>query len=143
MSVLPIPEGQQSVTPYLVVRDAASLITFLKDAFDAEEVIRHARPDGTIMHAQIRIGQSLVMMGEPMGDQQPFPAMLHLYVDAVDDVYQQALQAGATSIMEPSDQFYGDRSGGIADKHGNTWWIATHLEDVSADEMAKRMAAAG
>lgn len=143
MSVSPIPEGQQSVTPYLVVHDAASLITFLQSAFDAEEIIRHARPDGTIMHAQIKIGQSLVMMGEPMGNQQPKPAMLHLYVDAVDDVYQNALEAGATSIMEPSDQFYGDRCSGVTDKHGNTWWIASHIEDVSGEEMAKRIAAAG
>ncbi len=141
MSVQPIPEGQQSVTPYLVVKDAAALIAFLQDAFDAEVLVRHARPDGTIMHAQLRIGGSVVMMGEPMGDQTPMPAMLHLYVEAVDQVYQQALDAGATSIMAPTDQFYGDRSGGVADKHGNHWWIATHIEDVSNEEMAKRMAA--
>lgn len=142
MPIPAIPEGQQSVTPYLVVKDVASLIAFLKTAFDAEEKIRHARPDGTVMHAQVKIGGSLVMMGEPMGDQQLIPAMLHLYVEAVDEVYQKALDAGATSIMAPTDQFYGDRSGGIVDKHGNQWWIATHIEDVSEEEMAKRMAAA-
>lgn len=142
MPVQPIPEGQQSVTPYLVVRDAASLIAFLKRAFEAEELARHARPDGTIMHAQIKIGSSIIMMGEPMGDQELMPAMLHLYVEAVDEVYQKALDAGATSIMEPTDQFYGDRSGGITDTHGNQWWIGTHIEDVSKEEMAKRMAAA-
>ena len=141
MAVKPIPEGQQSVTPYLVVRDAASLITFLKQAFDADELIRHARPDGTIMHAQIKIGSSIVMMGEPMGDQKPVPSMLHLYVEAVDEVYQKALDAGATSIMEPTDQFYGDRSGGVIDTHGNQWWIGTHIEDVSKEEMVERMAA--
>ncbi len=142
MSVPPIPEGQQSVTPYLVVKDAAALIAFLKSAFDAKEMLCHARSDGTIIHAQLKIGGSVVMMGEPMGDQQPMPAMLHLYVEAVDRVYQQALDAGATSIMPPADQFYGDRSGGVTDRHGNQWWIATHIEDVSNEEMARRMAAA-
>ena len=142
MPVHAIPEGQQSVTPYLVVKDAAALIDFLRDAFGADEMVRHARPDGTVMHAQLRIGDSVVMMGEPMDDQNLMPAMLHLYVENVDEVYQRALDAGASSIVEPTDQFYGDRSGGVADKHGNQWWIATHIEDVSEDEMAKRMAAA-
>ncbi|MGI9451871.1 MAG: VOC family protein [Geminicoccaceae bacterium] len=143
MAVQPIPEGQQSVTPYLVVKDAAALIDFLRRAFDAREMVRHARPDGTIMHAQIKIGDSVMMMGEPMGDQGTMPAMLHLYVANVDQVYEQALAAGATSIMPPTDQFYGDRSGAVADKHGNHWWIGTHIEDVSKEEMVKRMAAAG
>lgn len=142
MSVQTIPEGQQSVTPYLVVNDAAALISFLQEAFNAKELVRHARPDGTVMHAQLKIGGSVVMMGEPMGDQRPMPAMLHLYVENVDEVYRQALDAGATSIMPPTDQFYGDRSGAVADKHGNHWWIATHIEDVSKEEMATRMAAA-
>lgn len=142
MPVQLIPEGQQAVTPYLVVNNAAALISFLQEAFNAKELVRHARPDGTIMHAQLNIGGSVVMMGEPMGDQRPMPAMLHLYVDNVDEVYQQALDAGASSIMPPTDQFYGDRSGGVTDKHGNHWWIATHIEDVSKEEMATRMAAA-
>ena len=142
MPVQPIPEGQQSVTPYLVVKDAAALIDFAQSAFDAKEIVRHARPDGTIMHAQLRIGESVVMLGQPMGDQPAMPAMLHVYVENVDEVYRQAMAAGATSIMEPTDQFYGDRSGGVADKHGNHWWIGTHIEDVSKEEMAKRMAAA-
>lgn len=143
MSVRPIPEGQQSVTPYLVVKDAASLIDFLQRAFDAEVLIRHGRPDGGIMHAQVRIGSSLVMMGEPMGEQRTMPTMLHLYVEGVDEIYQRALDAGATSLMAPEDQFYGDRSGAVIDGEGNQWWIATHIEDVSDEEMARRMAAAG
>lgn len=142
MPVQPIPEGQQSVTVYLVINDAAALITFLGDAFGAKELARHARPDGTIMHAQLRIGGSVVMMSEPMGGQKTMPAMLHLYVGNVDEVYQRALDAGASSIMPPTDQFYGDRSGAVLDKHGNQWWIATHIEDVSKEEMAKRMAEA-
>ena len=143
MSVKAIPEGQQSVTPYLVIRDAAALITFLKEAFDATVLVCHSRADGTVMHAQIKIGSSLIMMGDPMENQNLMPAMLHLYVEKVDDVYQQALDAGATSIMPPADHFYGDRAGAVLDKHGNQWWISTHIEDVSDEEMAKRMAEAG
>ena len=99
------------------------------------------RPDGTIMHAEVRIGDSLVMMGEPMGDGQPLFGSLYLYVHDVDAVYKRALQAGATSTSEPADQFYGDRSAGIKDPVGNQWWIATHKEDLPPEEIARRAAA--
>lgn len=140
MTVKPIPEGYHTVTPYLVVQEAAKLIDFLKQAFDAEEIHRMARPDGTIMHAEIKIGDSRVMMAEASGDVKPMPAMLHLYVEDTDAVYRQALQAGATSLREPEDQFYGDRIGGVRDSFGNQWWMATHIEDVSPEEMARRAA---
>ncbi len=142
MAVKPIPDGYHSLTPYLVVQGVAKLIDFLKQAFEAKEVHRMSRPDGTIMHAEVRIGDSVVMMGEAMGEFKPMPAMIYLYVNDADAVYQRALQAGATSMMEPADQFYGDRNGGVKDPCGNQWWIATHKEDVPPEELAKRAEAA-
>ena len=138
MAAKPIPDGYHSVTPYLIVPGAAKLIDFLKQAFDAKEIDRTTRPDGTIMHAQVKIGDSIVMMGEPMGEFTPMPGSIYLYVNDTDAVYKRALQAGATSMREPADQFYGDRNAGVKDPFGNQWWIATHKEDVSPDELAKR-----
>jgi uncharacterized glyoxalase superfamily protein PhnB len=138
MAVKPIPEGYHSITPYLTVPGAAKLLDFLKQAFEAEELHRMARPDGTIMHAEVRVGDSPVMMGEPMGSYEPMFGSLYLYVHDVDAVYKRALQAGATSTSEPADQFYGDRSAGIKDPVGNQWWIATHKEDVPPEEIARR-----
>ncbi len=94
------------------------------------------------MHAQVKIGDSFVMMGEPMGEFQPMPASIYLYVEDTDATYQRALEAGATSIMEPADQFYGDRNAGVKDPFGNLWWIGTHIEDVSPEEIEKRAKAA-
>ncbi len=138
MAVKPIPEGFHTVTPYIVVEGVPKLIDFLKQAFEAKEINRHAQPDGTIMHAEVKIGDSIVMMGEARGEHKPMPSMLYLYVKDADAVYKRAVQAGATSVMEPADQFYGDRSGGVKDLCGNQWWIATHKEDVSPEEMTKR-----
>jgi PhnB protein len=138
LAVTPIPEGYHTVTPYLVVQGVPTLIDFLKQAFDAQEIMRIPRPDGAIMHAEVRIGDSAVMMGEAMGEFQPMPGSIHLYVNDADATYQRALQAGATSIMEPADQFYGDRSAGVVDPVGNRWWIATHQEDVPPEELARR-----
>lgn len=140
MTVKPIPKGYHTITPYLVVQGAAQFIDFLKQAFGAEEILRMTQPDGTIMHAEVKIGDSGVMLGEAGGENKPMPAMLHLYVEDMDGAYRRALQAGATSLREPADQFYGDRIGGVRDSFGNQWWLATHIEDVSADELAKRAA---
>ncbi len=93
------------------------------------------------MHAEVKIGDSIVMMGEG-ADSKNFPGMLHLYMEDVDAVYQRAIQAGAKSLREPADQPYGDRSGGVEDAFGNQWWISTHVEDVSSDELERRMKAA-
>ena len=134
MAVKPIPDGYHSVTPYLMVQGVAALIDFLKQAFGADEVFRMPRPDGAIMHAEVKIGDSMIMMGE----HQPMPGSIYLYVNDADAVYQRALQAGATTMMEPGDQFWGDRQAGIKDPVGNFWWIATHKEDVSPEELAKR-----
>ena len=121
---------QRSVTACLHIEGAARCIDFLKQALGAEEVMRHQTPDGIVRHAKIRIGDSVLEMGEA---HEPFPAMplnLHLYVPDTDAVYRQAVAAGATSLREPVDEPYGDRSGGVRDPFGNTWWIATHIKDV-------------
>jgi len=142
MAVNPIPEGYHTVTPYIVVEGAAKLIDFLKQAFGAEETFRMPMPDGKIGHAELRIGDSIIMMGDAGPEHPPMPTMLHLYVKDADAVYKRALQAGATSLREPADQFYGDRSGGVKDPVGNQWWIATHKEDVPPEELARRAQAA-
>ena len=95
-------------------------------------------PDGRIMHAQVTIGDSVVMMGEPSGEFKPMPGSIYLYVNDTDAVYKRALEAGATSFMEPADQFYGDRNAGVKDPSGNIWFIATRKEDVPPDELARR-----
>jgi uncharacterized glyoxalase superfamily protein PhnB len=131
------PEGYRSVTPYLIVRDVGGLIGFLQRAFGAEETERHMRPDGTVMHAAVRIGDSMVEMGEPGGEATPRPGSIHLYVESCDAVYESAVRAGGASLMEPSDQFYGDREAGIEDPASNHWYIATHVRDVPAEEIAR------
>jgi PhnB protein len=142
MAVKHIPEGYQAVTPYLVVQNASQLIDFLKRSFGAEEAgDRMTRPDGKVMHAEVRIGGAPIMLCEPMMNLQAAPASIYLYVEDVDAAYRRALEAGATSLMEPADQFYGDRSGGVKDSQGNIWWIGTHIEDVAPEELAKRAAA--
>jgi len=138
MAVKPIPDGYHTVTPYFIVKGAVRLIDFLKMAFDAVEISRSATPDGTVMNAELKIGDSMVMMGEANNQSLPMPIAIYLYVPDVDAVYRRALAAGGTSLMEPADQFYGDRNGGVKDPSGNQWWIATHVEDVPPDEMAKR-----
>jgi len=139
--VKPIPEGYHAVTPYLVVDGAEKVVTFMKEAFGAKPVFEPVmRADGKIMHAEFKIGDSIVMIGDSSDRARPTTAMLHLYVPNVDAVYQKALKAGATSLMEPSNQFYGDRSGSVADPAGNRWFIGTHIEDVSPAELKKRAA---
>ncbi len=142
MAVKPIPEGYHSITPYLVVEGAVKLIDFLKEAFGAEERERMAMPDGTIRHAELKIGDSMLMMGEASGEYKPMPTALYLYVTDTDSTYRRAVAAGATSISEPADQFYGDRNAGVTDPSGNKWWIATHKEDVAPEELARRAQAA-
>lgn len=141
MAVQPKPEGYHTITTYLVVSKAARLIDFLKAAFDAEELNRSVTSDGRIRHAEVKIGDSRLMIGDASNAFRPMPAMLHLYVEDADTLYQRAIAAGATSLRAPADQFYGDRIGGVQDASGNQWWIATHIEDVSPEEMARREAA--
>ena len=136
-----IPDEYHSIQPYLIVKGAAKFIDFMKEAFGAEETFRMPGPDGSIGHAEVRIGDSVVMLSDAtvLG---PMPATLLLYVEDCDAVYKRALAAGGRSEREPADQFYGDRSAGVNDAFGNRWWIHTHVEDVPPDEMAKRAAAA-
>jgi len=141
MAVKPIPEGYHTATPYLIGHGTAELIEFLKESFGAQEKERHMRPDGAIMHAEVRIGDSIVMMGEASDEFKAMPTSIHLYVENVDAAYKRAVQAGGTSLREPADQFYGDRSAGVQDACGNQWWIATHVEDVSPEEMQRRQEA--
>jgi PhnB protein len=139
MAVKPVPDGYHTVTPYLVVRGAAKTIEFARKAFGAEVIEEPIkRPDGTIMHTQIKIGDSIVMISDASEQHPPTQSMLYLYVPNVDAVYQRAVAAGGTSLMEPIDQFYGDRSGGVKDPSGNQWFIGTHKEDVAPQELKKR-----
>lgn len=143
MAVKPVPDGYHSVTPYLVVAGASRIIEFAKQAFDARELVRMPGPNNTIGHAEIRIGDSVVMMADAGATHPARPATLMLYVPNVDEVYRRALKAGGRSEREPTDQFYGDRSAGVSDPAGNQWWIATHVEDVTPEELQRRAAAAG
>jgi PhnB protein len=126
-----MPKGLHNVNVYLHPRRAEPLIAFLKRAFGAQELAKHASPDGVVHHAEIRIGDSVVEMGEAHDKYEPMPAMLYLYVPNVDAVYRQTVAAGATSFQEPVDQPYGDRQAGVRDAFGNTWYIATHIKDVT------------
>ncbi|HEY4142373.1 MAG TPA: VOC family protein [Pseudolabrys sp.] len=134
-----IPEGFHSLTPYVTVKGAANTIEFLKKAFGAKldhEAIK--RPDGAIMHATLKVGDSMVMLAEESEKVKATPASLYLYVPNADTVYEAAIKAGGKPVMEPADQFYGDRTGGVMDPSGNSWFIATHKEDLSTQELTKR-----
>ena len=144
--VQPIPKGYHSVTPYLVVDDATKAIDFYKRAFGARESMRMATPNGKISHAEIQIGDSMIMLSEEMpgsSNKSPrslggSPVAIFLYVDDVDSVFNQAKSAGAKVEMPLADQFWGDRYGKVVDPFGHSWSLATHKEDVSPEEMKKR-----
>ncbi len=123
-----------------MVGEVDKLLQFLKQAFGAVQTERVEMPGGRL-HAEVRIGDSIIMMGSATGGSAPMPSMLYVYTDDTDAAYTRALKAGATSVMEPADQFYGDRNAGVKDALGNLWWIATHKEDVSKKELEKRAAA--
>jgi len=143
MTVNYIPNGYHTITPYLAVRDANKLLQFLKQAFDAEEIEIHRDKEGKIMNAELKIGDSIVMIGElPLNYEESklLKSMIYLYVADADSVYKKAIQADGKSVLEPIDHFYGDRSGAVEDLAGNQWWIATHIEDVSREEINRRAA---
>jgi PhnB protein len=145
--VKPIPDGYHAVTPYLTIKDASKAIEFYKKAFQATERMRMPDPSGKIMHAELQIGDSVIMLAdesEQMGNKSPqsiggTPVGFCIYVKEVDAVVKTATAAGATVLKPIQDQFYGDRSGTVQDPFGHIWTIATHIEDVSPDEMRKRM----
>lgn len=125
------PEGYSTVSPYLVVEDAQGVIDFVREAFDAAELRRFDMPDGSIMHAEVRIGDTVVMLGEAGEEWPPRPAHLHVYVEDVDASYERALAAGGVSAGEPSRREGDpDRRGGVRDPAGNTWWIATQVAET-------------
>jgi len=125
-----IPKGLNNVNVYLHPRRAEPLIAFLKKAFGAQEIGKYASPDGVVHHAEIRVGDSVVEMGESHGAYEPMPSMLYVYVPDVDAIYQSALAAGAKSFQEPADQPYGDRNAAVTDAFGNTWYIAAHAGEA-------------
>jgi PhnB protein len=138
MAVKPIPDGYHTVTPYIVASGASNLIEFMKRAFGAEELFRMTMPDGSVKHAEIKIGNSILMLAEASAEHPAMPITLYLYVEDCDAVYKSALAAGGVSVMPPTNQYYGDRSGGVKDASGNQWWVGTHIEDVSPEELKKR-----
>jgi PhnB protein len=149
-NVKPIPDGFHSVTPYLFIRGAGGAIDFYKKVFGATEIVRMAGPIGQIMHAEIKIGDSMIMLADEnpkAGAMSPQTAggisvSLHVYLENVDAVVQKAVDSGAKLLRPLQNQFYGDRSCTLIDPFGHMWSVATHVEDVSPEEMKKRMAAA-
>lgn len=133
-----IPDGYHTVTPYMVVEDVDRLVDFLKAAFGAEEKERVPNQDGKTGHAEVLVGDSYLMMGRAQEDFPALPCMLYVYVPDTDASYARALTAGATSIQEPDDMFYGDRNAAVKDPWGNFWTIATHQETLSPEELARR-----
>jgi PhnB protein len=128
MTVPSKPEGYSSVSPYLVIEGAQQVIDFLKEAFGATELRRYDMPDGSILHAEVRIDDTVIMMGEAASQWPAFPSWLHVYVQDVDATYQRALAAGGVSVQEPQRREGDpDRRGGVKDPGGNTWWIATQV----------------
>jgi PhnB protein len=146
MPVNPVPEGFHTLTPYIAVDDAAAALDFYARAFGAVERARMDGPDGKIGHASIQIGDSIVMLSDPFPQATTRPpkelgattTMLYLYVEDADALFKRAVDAGATPTMEPDDMFWGDRLAQVEDPFGHSWQIATHKEDVSAEEMAER-----
>ena len=133
----PIPEDYSSITPCLTIRGADKAIDFYKKVFGATEVMRMAMPDGTVGHAELKIGDSKIMLGEECPESFAAKAN-YLYVEDVDKVVNAAVAAGAKITKPVQDQFYGDRSGAITDPFGHVWWVATHVEDVAEDEIRRR-----
>jgi PhnB protein len=146
--IKPIPDGYPQITPYLTIGGASAAIDYYSKVFAAKERVRMAEPDGKIGHAELEIGDSLIMLSDEYPDRGIIgprtiggtPVTISIYVEDVDAVYDRALQAGAKALRPVENQFYGDRSGQFEDPFGHRWSVATHVEDVSAEEMAKRAA---
>jgi PhnB protein len=138
-TVRPIPEGYHTVTPWIISRNAARLIEFLKEAFGAEELGRFTMEDGSIGHAEVRIGDSVVMMFDAKAHWPDTPDFLRLYVEDAHAVFQQALHAGARPVTELTHLYWGDLVGRVADPFGNLWWIQQRIEDVTPEEMERRL----
>ena len=140
MSVRPVPEGYHSVTPYLIVPDAGAFVDFCARALGAVEKECMRTPDGDVVHAEIQVGDSPLMVGAARPEWPATPTHLYLYVPDADEAYRKAMAEGAESIREPADQSYGDRSGGVKHASGVCFWFGTRIENVSPEEMQRRMA---
>jgi PhnB protein len=138
MTTKHIPDGYHAITPSFCVDGAQKFVAFLKEVFGAKERMRMEGPGGKIMHAEFEIGDSTIMLADPMPEWPVKTNSLYVYVEDVDAAYKRALQAGASSVREPQDMFYGDRTAGVKDPFGNSWGIATHIEDVSPEDLKKR-----
>ena len=138
MSDKAIPEGHPTVTPFLIVDDPQAAMDFLVAALDARPKGKFVSPDGRMFHGELWIGDSPVMLGNSNEQMPALTSMFYLYVPDVDAVFAQAVSAGGKALMEPQDMFYGDRSGCFKDPSGNIWWLATHIEDVSDEELKRR-----
>jgi PhnB protein len=142
----PVPEGYHTITPYLAVENASEAIDFYQRAFGAQERVRMDGPGGSVMHAELQVGDSMIMLSDPFPQSSTTPpkqlggtsVSIFAYVENIDDVYKQAVDAGASSLMEPDDMFWGDRFGSVQDPFGHSWTIATHIEDVEPEEMQRR-----
>lgn len=147
-STSPIPPGFHTITPHLIIKDAAKAIDFYKKAFGAEEMMRMPMPDGRLMHASIKIGDSILFLCDEFPEHHcglspsSLPdthAVMHVFVEDVDKAYQRAVDAGATAVMPPQDMFWGDRYGRLLDPFGQPWSLAMHKEDLTPEEMLERM----
>jgi uncharacterized glyoxalase superfamily protein PhnB len=135
------PEGYHSVNPFLIVEGAPKLIQFLKQTFDAKVEESVNRPDGRIAHTELTVGDSIIMMSDATPKYGATASHLYVYLENVDLTFKRALEAGASSVQEPTDQFYGHRTAGVKDPTGNYWWIAQHVEDVPPEELERRIRA--
>ena len=139
MAINPIPDGFHTITPYMAVKNAAEFIDFLSKGLNAVVLDVMKGNDGAVMHANVKIGDSMVMVAEAPPERALVASMLYLYVPDTDVLYHRVVAAGGISLMEPADQFYGDRNAGVQDRWGNQWWIATHVKDVTSEEMQQGM----
>ncbi len=137
-----MPEGFHTVTPYFVIPGVARFLDFLEQAFGAQRREVMKREDGSVAHASMTLGDTIIEMGEAV-DKRSMPMTLHVYIPDVDAMYKRAIAAGAKSLSQPTDQFYGERSAGLVDDWGNHWYIATYTEDLTAEELSTRAAAQG
>jgi PhnB protein len=138
MTVKPVPEGYHTVTPWIISRDTAGVIDYMTQSFGAEELARVVGEDGAIGHAEVRVGDSIVMLFDARPHWPPTPAFLRLYVADADETHRRAVAAGGTSVTEVTHMAWGDRGGRVRDPFGNLWWIQTRIEDVSPEEMERR-----
>jgi uncharacterized glyoxalase superfamily protein PhnB len=136
------PDGYQTVTPQTIVENARSTLDFVQRVFGGE-IVELMEDGDRVIHSEVMIGDSKVMIASANEEFPVFPFLVTVYVDDADAIYAKAIEQGAASLREPEDQFYGDRTGGVLDDQGNQWWISTHIEDVSPEEMQRRMAAMG